>query len=330
MFLPKRYGRRRAAQTAGVALTASLLCGSAMAGSTGFALTGDNQLLRFDTDTPATVAATTSVSGLEESEDLLGIDFRPSAPGQLYGLSSFGRLYTINTSTGAATAVGPAATPDALPLLGRSFGVDFNPVPDAIRVVSDLGENFRLNPNTGAVLGIDGELMYAAGDTSADLPSDITAAAYTNNDVDPVTATTLYGIDSTAGNLVIQNPPNDGTLATVGSLGLNADLAQLIAGFDILGTDNRAFALSSGEAPDFGDATPATLYAINLQTGAATALGLLGDGSYTISGLALSDQVGPGPGPNPIPLPPAVFAFPIAAAVAGMGYRRMRRNGVNA
>ena len=49
----------------------------------------------------------------------------------------------------------PAFTPA---LSGTAFGFDFNPTVDRIRVVSDTGQNLRLNPDTGAVAAVDGAL----------------------------------------------------------------------------------------------------------------------------------------------------------------------------
>ena len=68
------------------------------------ALTSGNRLLFFDSATPGTIASTIGISGLQGGENVLGIDFRP-ANGQLYGLGSAGHIYTINTTTGAATLV---------------------------------------------------------------------------------------------------------------------------------------------------------------------------------------------------------------------------------
>lgn len=82
------------------------------------------------------------------------------------------------------------------------------------------------------------------------------------------TTTVLYGIDATRDVLVTQNPPNNGTLNTVGSLGVNA---SGIAGFDIAGCDNEGFvALTpAGE-------TVAKLYKVNLATGAVRLVGSIG------------------------------------------------------
>ena len=72
-------------------------------------------------------------------EEVLGVDFRP-ATGQLYALSSASKIYTLNLGTGLATMVG--AAPFATPLSGTSFGFDFNPTVDRIRIVSNTGRTF--------------------------------------------------------------------------------------------------------------------------------------------------------------------------------------------
>ena len=80
------------------------------------------------------------ITGLADGEFLVGVDFRPSN-GLLYGVGriggdpmALGQLYTIDIDSGVATAVGVRA----IPLNGNAFGVDFNPVPDLLRIVSDL------------------------------------------------------------------------------------------------------------------------------------------------------------------------------------------------
>ena len=122
---------------------------------------------------------------------------------------------------------------------GSSFGFDFNPAPDRIRVVSNLGQNLRLSPNDGAIAGMDTALAYAAGDLNAGRTPSVVGAAYTNPDMDPQTNTVLYDIDSRRDTdpapgggdvLAIQVPPNAGQLNTVGRLGINLDD---IVGFDI-------------------------------------------------------------------------------------------------
>ncbi len=234
-------------------------------------LTSTNQLVRFDSATPGTIVSTTTITGLQTGENILGIDFRP-ANGLLYGLGSTSRLYTINTTTGAATQVGTATFTPALS--GNAFGFDFNPVPDRIRVTSDADQNLRLNPDTGAVAGTDTNLVFATGDPNAAMNPNVVAVAYTNNFVG-AGSTTLYGIDSNLDILVLQGSasgsptsPNTGQLTTVGALGVNTTDQISI---DIAPFANTAFAVLqvSGE-------TSSRLYTINLSTGTATPIGPIG------------------------------------------------------
>ena len=211
------------------------------------------------------------VTGIDGN--LQGIDFRP-ANGRLYGVTDTDKIYTINTSSGAATFVSNLSTSfDG----GFQSGFDFNPVVDRLRINGSNDQNFRTNVDTGEVL-VDTALAYAAGDRNAGVNPNITAAAYANSFAGPPSATRttqLYGIDYDRNVLVLQNPPNDGTLNTIGPLGINF---APIGGFDIF-TDakgvNTAFALSGS-----------SLYTINLSTGAAKKLGNMPSGGYI--GLAVT------------------------------------------
>ena len=218
-----------------------------------FGVNTSNQLIQFDTATPGNVTVVGAITGLQTGENILGIDFRP-ANGQLYALGSTSRLYTINTTNGAATQVGTGAFTTALN--GTEFGFDFNPTVDLIRVVSNTGQNLRVNPNTAAVT-VDPNLNPGT-------PS-VTAAAYLNNFSGAIN-TTLYDIDSNTDTLLIQNPANAGTLITVGALGVNI---TGVNGFDIAASDNTAYAVFQ---PAVGISF-SSLFTINLSTGAATLVG---------------------------------------------------------
>jgi hypothetical protein len=220
-----------------------------------YAVNDANMLMIFNPDNPVPISKT--ITNLATGENIMGIDFRP-ATGQLFALGSTSRLYILNTATGAATAVGTA--PFSSVLNGTSFGFDFNPTVDRIRVVSNTGQNLRLNPNDGTVAAVDG----AINPTTAK----ISAAAYTSNFAGS-TATILYDIDYVTGKLFKQDPPNTGTLVEVGSLGVVPTESN---GFDIGGTSNKAWALLT-----VGGATK--LYSINLTSGMATAVG-----TYTFTG----------------------------------------------
>lgn len=200
-------------------------------------------LVSFDSAMPGTPTSTVSITGLGAGESLIGIDYRPSNQ-MLYGVSSASKLYTLSP-LGMATQVGGGAF--NVPLAGTFFGVDFNPQADLLRVVSDTGQNLRINANTGVVLTNvsptgDIPLNYTAGTTA----QGIVAAAYTNN-VKGASSTVLYVIDAALDQLNIQGPmppaqgPNQGRLATVGPLGFNP---TPLTGFDISGTTGNAYASS--------------------------------------------------------------------------------------
>lgn len=215
------------------------------------------RLLTIDSAAPSTTTQdSVPVTGLTSfGETLLAIDYRP-ATGTLYGLSSMSRIYSINADTGAATAVGSAG---AFTLDGTSFGFDFNPVPDRIRITSDTEQNLRVNPNDGTATA-DTPLAYSATDTNNGNNPNAVGAAYTNSFAG-AGATTLYDIDSNQDVVVIQNPPNNGTLNTVGPLGI--DTTDRV-GFDISGRTGVAFAAlttTSGVTE---------LFTINLLSGQAT------------------------------------------------------------
>lgn len=213
----------------------------------GYAIDEMNNLLIFNI-TKTTAPISKAITGLQTGETILGIDMRP-ATGQLYALGSTSRLYVLNTSSGAAAAVG--TVPFATLLSGTSFGFDFNPTVDRIRCISNTGQNLRLHPETGAIAAVDGALNPGT-------PS-VTASAYTNNYAG-ATTTVLYNIDSMTDKLNKQDPPNAGTQVEVGNLGVNTEAAN---GFDIGSRSGMAWAILK-----VGDKSG--LYGINLTSGAAT------------------------------------------------------------
>ncbi len=240
-----------------------------------YGVTSQDFLVSWDSAQPTNLLSGVAISGLQLNENLVGIDMRP-ATGQIYGVGSSSRVYTINSSTGVATQVGGPASFSPL-LNGANFGVDFNPTVDRIRVVSNTDQNLRLNPNDGTVAGVDGLLAYATGDPNFGVAPNVAAVAYTNNFMG-ATTTTLYGIDPGTDALVTQNPPNNGTLNTVGGLGVDA---TDILGFDISGATGTAYAVL------FDTASNRSVFSsINLATGAATEIGEV-DGGTTITGITV-------------------------------------------
>jgi hypothetical protein len=199
---------------------------TAITGQLVYGVTTSGNLITFDSNNPGVIRTVMGITGLTSGQTLVGTDFRPNT-GQLYGLGYDGttlpagtpnaQLYTINTSTGTATAVGSGIV---LGLGGVSdeIGFDFNPTVDRIRVVSTNDANYRLNPNTGgivaganAVNGGDLNLNYAAGDAGAGQNPNVGTVAYTNSYVG-ATSTGLFTLDPFLSLVSFQNPPNDGVL----------------------------------------------------------------------------------------------------------------------
>jgi len=213
-----------------------------------YAVDASNSLQIFNPNKPEPVSK--AITGLQNGEGILGIDFRP-LNGQLYALGSSSRIYTINLGTGAATQVGSGTL--STPLVGTEFGFDFNPTVDRIRVVSDAGQNLRLNPIDRAVAAVDGIINPGTPTLSS--------AAYTDNFAG-ATTTSLFVIDHNSDKLYLQNPPNAGTLVERGALGINITSNN---GFDIGSTSRKAYLVATV-------GTETKIYTVNTTTGAATAV----------------------------------------------------------
>jgi hypothetical protein len=217
-------------------------------------LTSDQRLICFEERNPSDTVIIGQISGLTGDVRLVGIDFRP-ATGKLYGLGNAGGLYVIDTGDASATFQAQLN----VALTGNAFDIDFNPTVDRLRIVSDTGQNLRANVADGAVT-TDTAL------TNPDPATGIAGAAYTNNDANGNTGTTLYIIDSRSDQLLIQAPPNAGSLNATGRLTFDAtsdvgfDIYSTIKGGNTIGAHAFASLVTNGRS---------RLYMIDLFTGQA-------------------------------------------------------------
>ncbi|WP_219815442.1 DUF4394 domain-containing protein [Arthrobacter sp. B0490] len=223
------------------------------------------KLVQFDANKPGKVRSSIGVGGLTGGDTrLIGIDYRVQ-DGNLYGVgnnTASAGVYLINPDTGVATQV----TRLTVPLSGTTFGVDFNPAANALRVVSDSGQNLRQPfASAGAATVADGTLSYAP----PAIATGVNGAAYTNNDLDPNTATTLYDLDTALDQIALQSPANAGSLAATGKLAVDATGDT---GFDIYSTIRDG---STVEVMGFATIN-GSLYEIALFNGKATSLGTIG------------------------------------------------------
>ena len=259
------------------------------------------QLLRFDASLPSnpTVVA---VSGVDASEVLVGLDFRP-ATGQLYSLgvnaaANTATLYMLDPQSGAASAVGStgavalvdtSGNPLDFPVTTAGWGFNFNPQVDRIRVVTSTGLNFRINPVTGVAVDSNGSAGTNPDGNINGSTTSVSAASYTNSFAGTA-VTTLYTLDSVSDSLYIQSPPNDGAQTNAIALKLNGSSVDFssVLGFEIP-AETRV--LTSNTAVTSGFAyvvltvsSNTALYRLNLVTGDLTKFG----DAPAISGLAVA------------------------------------------
>lgn len=306
-------------------VTSALLATSSLAGEIAYGVNEAGTLFRFDTALPSAVTTIGPVGFLPE-----GIDFRPGT-NSLYAIDvgpNTTQVYTLDVNSGAATAVGsgfPSTGVNYNLLQNSSFGFDFNPTtlqPDdsmRVRLVATNGTNLRLNSSTGQIAVVDTNLAFVTGASPF-----IDGAAYINNLPVSSGATALYDMDSRNDDLLLQNPPNAGTVTTVGGFGLSIDAQQGI-GFDIFtplgatdptNADDIAYAvLRRPDAPLGGPLGSYMLYSVNLNTGTITGGALVGPSATPFDfegGFALA--------PLGVPEPASLFAI----ALVGPFLRRCR------
>lgn len=206
------------------------------------ALLSNNQLAAFPMAFPTGFEPPVDIAGVLAGDTLVSIDRRPQN-GFLYGLgynaaAGTVQLYSLSSNTAVATPIGTTGrfvdADGETVRIGADdstvFGIDFNPTVDRVRVINSAGQNFRMNPNSGAF--IDGAPTTAG--TQMDGPVNgptmsLNETAYTNS-APSVTVTTQYGVDATIDALCIQNPPNAGTQTMCQPLSVPVETVQ---GFDI-------------------------------------------------------------------------------------------------
>jgi hypothetical protein len=236
-----------------------------------------NQVFVFDTATPG-IFNGSGLNGLVTGDVLVGIEVRPASGGVLalaVGGGGVTRLYRIDMVTRTAT---PIAFSFPGTFGATTFGMDVDPVTDSVRIVNNLASDgpggnsnsFRLDPDTGALLGVDPDLDFT-GPGGGSAPEVAIAFSASGE---------AFGIVSGSDRLVRNGGAGSGfeTLQDVGPLGVDT---SAVAGFDIGGSPEQGFAVL-----DVGGAT--SLYTIDLATGAATLVGNVANGSFDLTGIALA------------------------------------------
>ena len=295
------------ATTAGVASAAPM-------DATGYSLSDEGTSLVVQTrlDLPGTAREVPLSFGAGAgAASIDSITFRPNGR-RLYGFSQDTQsVYQIDAQTGAATL--EAAFPaDVEPSLAADTGIDFNNMADAARIIDTDDNNYVFfpgdragDPDPARIVQVT-DLFYGEGDVNEGIDPQVIANAYTNAVFPLPDSTQQFALDMGTDTLAtLAN--NEGTLATVGDLGIDFGID---GGFDILSLsegDNEAFALLTVDGEQ-------SYYTIDLDTGMASFAAAAPDGFGTLDGFAVA----------PVPVPASVAM--LGLGLAGLaGLRRARR-----
>ncbi|HUS25054.1 MAG TPA: DUF4394 domain-containing protein [Candidatus Binatia bacterium] len=231
-------------------------------------------LLRFQASNPGALSVVGDVTGLAADELIVAMDVRPST-NDIYALSTASKLYTIDPITAAATL--KATVTPAIDAANLILGFDFNPITEKIRVIGGVADRIEgdsvdveVDPTTGVATSLG---------LAQQLPFKIANVAFSGNVPGGDDATLWYGIDSQNNRLFTIDPEttsspftSPGQLTFVTQLGFDPTER---GGFEIIG-DGAAYVVRSSST------NGASLYSLNLTTGAATLIGSIG----TLSGFS--------------------------------------------
>ena len=235
-------------------------------------LTSTAQLVTFDSSTPTAVLPSAVISGLLAGENIVSIDYR-NPDNTIYGLGSLGNLYSLNATTGVATATGATGLIPAT-AAGVTYEVDWNPNNNNLRII---GNSAAPNSNRAFTFST-GVTAVQTALTRADAggPLNIVGAAYNNNALGAAAATlSLFYIDANSDALFSNtNAFGGGVLTKVADLSLGGASFGINSqtGFDIASTGEAFVAIGEN------------LYSLNLGTGALANQGSIGP-NFTVIGL---------------------------------------------
>lgn len=231
-------------------------------------LTPVNELVHLLSGPPVVEKDVIPIIGLRVEEYMLAIDFSATTK-ELFGITNQNILYKINVNTGLALAV--SGIPINPAIEGETVGLDFDSKEEVLRLITSSGQNLRISPLTGKVIGVDQNLQPgspAVQGSAYAIPTPANSKA------------SLYNIDYTEQALFVQYPHNDGNMEKIGPLGF---VFEGEGGFEI-GYKNEAFAVQFGRSLFPGGAAGSSnhdditqeayrLLKINLEYGSAQSYG---------------------------------------------------------
>ena len=264
-----------------------------------YAYNGANKhLVSFSADAPGTLLTDIPLLGLVGQEHVVGMDFVPRSD-ELSGVVRDGstntsRLVKIDRDTGLLTNY---FTPITLAGGIGYFGVSYSGVNGDLYITNGAS-NITVAPSAGIGAFTNTAFAFASGDAGFGLTPFIPSIAHTRSS-GLSQPNTLYGISFQTGTL----PPSlvriggadgaspaqtSGQVFTIGPLGPGTISGEGYGGFDIQPGTNVGYA-SLRVGPTIATYVN-NLYTINLTTGAATLVGVIGSsGAGTrIDGIAIA------------------------------------------
>lgn len=273
-------------------LAAALLLGACQKDYTAYALNSSGNIIKFSTRKPTNITGNVTITGLGSGQSVVQMTYRPaSTGGSLYCITNDGFLCTVDPDTGAATVVGTIPFirdldgdgNDSKTLTGTVV-MSFDPVADQLRIINS-SYNLRVNPVTGERVKQATAVKFDNTDTNHDQTPALMGLVY-KNPVAGTGSTTLYALDSGVDSLlrIGDNDTNTvdsgdgGDLRTIGDTGVSFNQ---FGGFCIEQKNGDAFAVlqTAGNG--------AALYSVDLDNGATTNIGAIGDNNQTIQSLVI-------------------------------------------
>ena len=232
-ILVKR-ARSLVSQFARCAIVAASFFAAKANAETIYGVTVFRDLVTFDSANPGTILTTKPITGLtsqDQFESVRKIDFRP-ATGQLYAVGNapggIYRLYTIDINNGKATRIG---APQLLNPISGSFGFNFEPLFDQIRIVTDDDQNLGYDPSTAALVATGSPLAYVSGDVNFGVNPTIVTASFTTANSNGF----MWSIDRALGVFAytFQDEVNQGKLRTGPGNAVGIPLPNYIDGVNL-------------------------------------------------------------------------------------------------
>jgi hypothetical protein len=233
-----------------------------------FGLEANNTLFVFDSKNTSITTTIGVLSGIPVGHSIVGMD--NGGPTEILHVMSFnpttltGNLFTLDPRNAVLKVVGSSFSLSAVSK-NNEWGFDFDPTTYRIRVVSGDGQNFRIDPFTGTIVGTDTSI-------SSGQDVDLTGIAYDRNDTNFATPSTLFAYDFRSDRLgriggIDGTPsPNGGVFTPLGGpSGIAAGTSDLDLDISMTGT---GYAVVRTE---FGNRS--SLYTFNTTTGVFTRLG---------------------------------------------------------